>query len=87
MEWRADDLKQKGIEKRTERDLHEPKYFPNGDMVQTEARVARGRVRRMPRSDGLFEVAHICGVGRRGLGDPRVFGPKDWGTTRGGTWL
>ena len=26
-------------------------------------------------------MARVCGVGRR-VGDPRVFGRKDWGTTR-----
>jgi len=33
-------------------------------------------------SDGLYKEAHTCGVGRQGLSDPRVFGQRDWGTTR-----
>ena len=46
LKWEAVDLMQKEIKKRTKRDLNVPIYSFLTDVVQAEARLARGRVRR-----------------------------------------
>ena len=67
------------------------KHLPNRYVVQTEAEL-RGAcatcvIITVMWSNGLFEAASTCDVGQQCLGDLRVFNRKDWGATRGGTWL
>ena len=49
-----------------------------------DLREAMGDVCHVERRNELFEAASICDVDRRDLGDPRVFGRRIWGATRGG---
>ena len=59
--------------------LYTVKFFSNRDVLQAEGPCTSC----VTWDDRLYKAARACGVGRQWLGDPRVFGCRDWGATRG----
>ncbi len=62
--------RQRNVRTVTWMNLYTVKPFPDNDVVQTEGRLVRGRVRRVLRGLLWFDV------GRCDAGDPRVFSRK-----------
>lgn len=70
--------KQENVRKESRLDLYAVKSFRNRDVVQTEVQL------QCASGTWTFQGCKAFSIGRRGLGDPHVFGRRTWGATRGG---